>query len=227
MIFLKRLTLLFCLLFFVGTTAFSQNSFGFKLGTNFSKWSGDLDEALGSLDDEVKYASGLHAGMAFNIALNKTTFFQPEINYIQKGIKTIYDFGQSTEEQVVRFNYIEIPILVKISFPVSEKITVYGNAGPGIGYAINATVVYDDEEYKDGAIIFFDNDDLEFERTDLSLHIGGGIDLKAGVGRLAIDLRYIYGLSNLNSGDDDFRINNQGIGINLIYSVPFKLSESE
>jgi len=96
---------------------------------------------------------GPYAGLIAELPLSNKLSLQGELNYSSQGgkkngtlaiptsqfdttvpISYIYTKGKSE----VKLNYLELPILLKINFPLNEIFTFFINAGPYVGYLINA-----------------------------------------------------------------------------------------
>ena len=98
-----------------------------------------------------------------------------------------------TATLVVKMNYIEIPILLKLKIPAGPVLPNF-YVGPALG--LRAGV---------GGFLQIDDDKEEFtdemkenlkEQTnviDFGLAMGGGLDIVAGPGRVLIDIRYTLG----------------------------------
>jgi opacity protein-like surface antigen len=63
-----------------------------------------------------------------------------------------------------------VPVLAKFSYPLIERVSPYLLVGPSIGFNVNAERVRSDESRSDL--------DDQTRRTDLSMILGGGLDIK-------------------------------------------------
>ena len=154
----------------------------------------DVKSKLGA---DVALVADFHIGDVFSIG--------PEIHWMQKGAK-IKDLNGSIGEISKTFNYLEIPVLIKLHF--GEGVGFFVLGGPSAGYLLDGT-----DKDKDGTT----NDiDLDFyKRAELGLHFGGGITL----GPLNVDIRYILGLSNVFNNDTGVQVKNRsyGAGVSLMF----------
>jgi hypothetical protein len=117
--------------------AFAQVSIIPKIGVNFANAS--INEA-NLLEGGKSSLIGLTGGLGFNFSLTDDNFLsiQPEILYSQKGFSSSSS-GLVNYEGDYRLNYLEVPLLVKINFG-GEKVKLYVNAGPSIGYLMSGRV---------------------------------------------------------------------------------------
>ena len=122
--------------------------------------------------------TGINIGAFSIIKFSEKFSLQPELLYSGQG--TICGCRGSK----IPVNYLILPILAK----VDVYKNLYLNAGPQIGFLLSA---------KDGEDTSAED---EFSSTDFGIAIGAGYALPM---RLHFHLRYIFGLSNINSEDFD------------------------
>jgi len=205
-----------------------------KVGYTTSTWA-ISKEAKDDLKDEggkQTFTSGFSAGVAFDLGLSESFSIQPEILYTQKGFRAKYDGG--TEDS--RFNYLEIPVLVKASFGDEDALRFFVYAGPYLGYALNGNYKAKGGPISISSKIKFgedpgNNDDTyipkdEANRLDIGAYVGAGISLPVGPGALSLEGRYGYGFTNFDkdpSGQakkEDLKTQNRTIGVFLGYAIP-------
>lgn len=117
--------------------------------------------------------------LPFNIGLGTET----GVYYTQKGFKNPSpDFLNA---ETVEFDYIEVPLLAKFSYPLIDRLSPYLLVGPSMGFNVNAERVRSDGSRADL--------DERTKVTDLSLVAGGGLDLK--LNRQILSLQVKGGLS--------------------------------
>lgn len=195
-------------------TGFSQITFIPKAGVVLSTihQSKDLKNEYETVSSRIGFMVG--AGLELTISENFT--IQPELMFIQKGYKTeeSYDvFTRVSADQEfkdnIALNYLELPIMFKIKF---NKF--YVNAGPSFSYGIGGSDKWElndsyngvtesetskikfgkAPENNSGDNVYYDN------AFDLGVQLGAGVK----VGPVVIDLRYGFGLSNLNDKPKSF-----------------------
>lgn len=188
-------------------------SVGPRLGVNFSNISTEED-----LD--TKMTTGIHGGVAVNIGLNDMFSIQPEILYTQKGyeVETTGEFlGYPVKmEQDATLNYLQIPVLARLSFGDDTKFFV--NAGPSFGFGMGGkaktTTTFMGKESNEDTDI--ESGDMEM---DLGLMVGAGVGIKAGPGMLTLEGRYDHGFSAIFK-DVPNETKNRTIGVSVSYMFP-------
>lgn len=187
-------SVLVCLLTFQLVNA--QAEFGVRAGVLIS----NQDFKNGELDQNTDSKLGLDLALVTEFPLGPVVKFAPELHWLQKGSK-IEDLGGGVGESAQTFNYLEIPLLLKLEFGEEPGFFIFG--GPSFGYLFNASD-------KDGDGNTNDIDLEDFNRTELGAHLGAGI----AVGPVNIDFRYLLGISNIANFelDDDFEVRNTGFG---------------
>lgn len=106
-------------------------------------------------------------------------------------------------------NYIEMPIVVKYIYPVTEHITLHPFFGGYLAYGINGRIK--DYETRKTCQSFSDS---KFQRFDGGLRLGCGI----GYDLFYVDLSYDIGLSNICH--DNFDSSKNG-SLSLNFGVNF------
>lgn len=181
-----------CLLAFNFSHAQSEAKFGFRAGVNISK----QEFKQGNLTVEPKSKFGLDLALVTDLPLGEIISFGPELHWLQKGYK-IEDIGGPIEEATATFNYLELPLLVKLNFGEEAKFFVMG--GPSVGYILSGKIENDGVG---------EDPDWDFiNRLELGAHLGAGV----AVGPLVIDVRYLLGISNI-SDIPDTEVHNTGFG---------------
>jgi hypothetical protein len=195
---------------------------------------------------EVGYQPGFAAGIGLNVPVASNGFFsvQPELLYLQKGyrVEAAGDEG-STLRLTDAFNYLEVPVLAKINFG-TERLKLYVNAGPSVGYALNGRFKQDIS----GGLLAFSTESKNvfgeepdnsigdetylspkyYNRVDVGVQFGGGIGLVVGPGMVLLDARYGMGLTNFFKGnpdnsisdDDQPNVQNRVSAFMLGYAIP-------
>lgn len=191
--------------------AFAQVSLIPKVGVNFANAA--LSES-NALEDGKSSLVGFTAGLGFNFSLTADNFLsiQPEVLYSQKGFSSAAT-GLITYDGDYRLNYLEVPLLVKINFG-GEKVRLYVNAGPSIGYLMSGRVNGRISALGiigtsiDESIEFTDSPtplnirQLDANRIEAGLNFGGGVGYALlGSTALFVDVRYNMGLTDFNKQD--------------------------
>ena len=147
--------------------------FGAKAGLNLATLGPDLnDPATRTI---------FHLGAMAEVSISDQFSIQPELLYSAQGAT-----DESDEDEVVKLDYIILPILAK--YYVLENFSL--EAGPQIGFLLNAEAEDDGETF-----------DLKenTKSTDLGFALGVGYKLENG---LNFNLRYYFG-SDVNTIEED------------------------
>jgi outer membrane protein W len=198
-----------------------QITLGAKVGMILS----NITQTPEEWEQHKLYKGGFIGGIYMNYAFNENFSIQPELLYTQKGVKdNLYD-GIITVDLTAHFDYIELPVLLKYTYPWKENFRPFIYAGPSFSYTLNS-------DLEVSALLF--SAEVDFSSlthvTDFGLVAGGGFDYEIGKGVLVFDARFLLGFTNvILSGDfeidgstqtikqDDF--NNFGFAFMLGYGI--------
>ncbi|GEM_PF-1726823 len=209
---MKKLSIL--LFVILAVTFASAQRYGARIGGNFSGMMATVKS------EGTKIAPGMNVGLLTELGGKKVNL-HIEANYAQKGFNINLDEsvdGQLMQvQQQVNFEYLEVPVLLKVNPPVIPLLYFY--AGPYFGLALKGELAT--ELYKvDGTVqdipssvnIFKDNlYQPPYKRSDFGITFGVGAQF--GIGNLAafVEGRAALGLSNLYDTEDaayqDFIVN--------------------
>ncbi len=159
---------------------------GIKAGVNIYSLGGD--------DVDVNSTVGLHFGGLAHIHMSEVLALQPELVFSMQGAK-----AADNDDARLNLNYLNIPVLLQYMFGDGFRV----QAGPQIGFLLSAKQKLDDTsvDVKDG-----------FKSIDFSIPVGISYKRASGFG---VDLRYAFGVSNINDGDD--KITNGGLQFGVFY----------
>ncbi|MDO8994173.1 MAG: porin family protein [Daejeonella sp.] len=201
---MKKVLILAIGVLFAG--AAEAQTFGIKGGVNFSNIINTNDRNF-----NTEFKPGLNAGLFVDIPVVEGLAFSPELMFSQKGYKTT---GTSllgvANEYSVTSNFIEIPILAKIS--AADKFSIY--VGPQVSFLASTK-----EKFTRGDATYQNKIRNENENLKKSL-VGGVIGLGVGLtdqlslqGRYALDLQK----NNENGSSETPIYKNQVIQTSLAY----------
>ena len=152
------------------------------------------------LDIDSDEITGYNLGGFLEVPIgNGNIYFQPEILLIQKGGALSLNVADIT----TTINYIDVPILLKLKILNSNLFNVNVLGGPSFGYATNG------EEVENGTVINLNFGEDNIKRFDVGIHAGAGLALELGSIAVVGDVRYLFGLSDLDGSDR--AIKNRGI----------------
>jgi hypothetical protein len=178
-------------------------------GLNIARFSGAEGQ-------QQKGRNGIMLGLSANIVVTERFSIQPELLYTQKGTR-IEEESVDGEfsyfvKSVLKLNYLELPILARIAFPMSSNSVVpfiYG--GPAIGVNVGCRVKYEfhlppfgSESGSSRCYTEIEGEELELARinpVEFGVVLGGGITFR----NFSLGVRYGRGLTNISNelGDDD------------------------
>ena len=149
---------------------------GVKGGINSSTFEGS--SVLGFYSKRTGY----HIGAFTSIGLGRVAI-QPEIQISNQGA-ILHDLSSTSPMEVInRFNYVNIPILLKYYL----LNPLYIQAGPQFGMMKNAIEITGN--YKEDVLHLYN-------QSDVSIGLGVGLELPLGI---TVEGRYNAGLTNINN----------------------------
>jgi hypothetical protein len=163
-----------------------------------------------ALSDYKKETKGIHAGVSFQAGITSRFSLVSELYYIRKGGELTADNPLTTKKTILRLNAFEVPVLARFHFG-----KFYMNAGPSIACNFSGKRKIDDVS----TAISFNHSTDGFKRMDAGVQIGGGYMFPIKQKRLALDIRYCYGLTNISYDKEMF---NRGLIISVHFSNPWK-----
>jgi opacity protein-like surface antigen len=141
-----------------------------------------------------KSRTGLLGGVFAAFALNDRVAIGPEVYYTMKGVKGT----EEGTELEVKVDYLEVPLLVTLSFPTEGSVRPFVYAGPAVSFRTKCEL----SGQMGGISVSFDCDDPEVDarikKTDMGVVAGGGVRF----GPLFVSARYDIGLMNINDEAD-------------------------
>ena len=166
--------------------------------------------ANSSLTDYKKSAKGIHAGASFQAGITPGFSLVSEIYFIRKGGELKANNPLTTTASTLRLNTLELPVLAR--FHLGK---FYMNAGPSLGYNLSGKREINDKSSN----VSFNNSDGGFKRLDAGIQMGGGFEFPLKKKRVALDIRYVYGLTNIAYGQE---IHNRALMISVHFSKLWK-----
>ena len=196
-------------LLLLASPAQAQVSIGIKGGINVTSVSTDAGYNTGG----VQNAFGLHLAALLEFALSDHFAVQPELNYIQKGYRV--DIGTTNVNWI--FNQVDIHLLAKYNYSISDRFKGYVNAGPTFGPVLDA---YKKPDNGDKVVLDFDKDLIK--KWDYGITGGLGFGIVAGEGLLFIDGRYMLSLDDIfEESANKGKFRRVGFDYTIGYLVPF------
>lgn len=163
-----------------------------------------------ALADYKKSAKGIHAGASFQAGITPVFSLVSEIYFIRKGGELKANNPLTTSESTLRLNTLELPVLAR--FHVGR---FYMNAGPSMAYNLSGNREINGKSAK----LSFNNSDVGFKRFDAGIQMGGGFEFPLKQKRVALDIRYAHGLTNIAYGQE---MHNRALIISVHFSEVWK-----
>ena len=116
---------------------------GLELGCNFMNAETNEPD-VSTNPKKIDFVVGIY----LNYVLSGLFSLQPEILYIRKGTFSDITFRDATGRIIkqssadFQFNYIEIPVLIRMDFPFKKGYGLYFFAGPNLGINLSSKYVY-------------------------------------------------------------------------------------
>lgn len=199
--------------------------FGLRGGMNFSKF-------VGSGASNTESAQGLNVGASIPLIRLGPFSIVPEVYYSQKGSKQFdpaaLAAGTTTAPTTLDFglDYIEVPVLAKISFPLARLLHGYVAGGPAYAWNINCSI-----SVTSGGTTTNTSDcgqtfgsfKTAMQKADRGIVASSGLDFAVpGIGGLNLDARVVRGLTRLTTttaGTTGADIKNQSVSLMLGYYI--------
>jgi hypothetical protein len=178
---MKKILLIFTILFFSASVSFGQFNFGIKVGYNASKLHTSFDSIKSSFN------SGFHFGAFFRIGLGKKVYIQPEAYYtLQGGIfENSLQNAVDNWKQKVTVGTLDVPVLVGFKIINLKVVNWRIMAGPMVSFVVNSSV-------KDLSLTGpIENSDIN--KLNWYVQAGTGLDVLF----LTLDVRYQAGLNQM------------------------------
>ena len=156
----------------------------------------------------------------------------PEVYYSQKGARqidpTAFATGTTTAPTTLDFglDYVEVPVLAKLEFPLSRLVHGYLAGGPAYAWNINCSVTVTSTgttTNTSDCSQTFGSFKTAMQKADRGIVAGGGLDFNLfGRGGLNLDARVVRGLTRLTTstgGTTGADVKNQSVSLMLGYYI--------
>jgi hypothetical protein len=175
------------------------------VSTNFNYGGSNSD-----LSDYKKSNNGIQAGASFQAGITPSFSLVSELYFMRKGGKLKVNNPLTNSESTLHLNTLELPVLARFHFG-----KFYVNAGPSIAYTLSGDWKIDDKSTK----LSFNNSTKGYKRFDAGIQAGGGFEFPFKQRRIALDIRYNYGLTNISYNKEMY---NRAVMISVHFSKPWK-----
>jgi hypothetical protein len=170
--------------------------FGLRFGLNLSNISGDLTSNMGT-------SPGLLIGGVLGLSISESNpiCIETGLFYSERG-------GQKGDYEY-NLNYLEVPVLLKYGFEISDELLITPLAGPYFSLGVSGT----QKEYERSRVSSFGSPDVgtpespidpgkpgnnKFNRWDMGFKLGCGAEFKS----LYLEVGAQLGMSNIHKNPD-------------------------
>ena len=177
---MKRILLLVVAVAFFGSVkAQSDLNFGPKVGLNVTNLTNYFD---------MNNKASIHIGGFANVKFTDFVGMQIELLYSGQGARDKYDYEGSKVKEMIRVNYLNIPVLARLN--VWDRFNV--EVGPQLEFALNAKDVLKVGDATTKVKLH------NLNTVGLSLAVGASYELDMGI---MFSARYNIGLTNVLDKD--------------------------
>ncbi len=217
----KAITLLLTSLFFYQTNA---QTFAIKGGLSASniniKYNGT------DYSDYYNMKPGFHLGVTADFTLN--TSLSVEHGYIltTKGSRLINNTAVYSYNSTIDFYYLDIPLNLKISHSLNEKLKVFGTIGPYLSIGLSGKTKFKEQYFGETELEEssgehtiewgFNKEWDDLKRPEIGGSIGAGFEINS----ILFGVSYDLGLSNSLPGNDNYKTQKNRV---LKVSVGYRL----
>ena len=183
----------------------SAITFGLKGGVNFS----NVSVVTSGEVPDFKNLQGLTGGVFLNLNLGPVGI-QPEVLYSRRGMKFNETVEGGTLTVKYMLDYIEVPLLLKLTVVPVGPVRPIVYAGPAFSYLLKAK----EEAVLPGVGEESNEVTDQFKRESWDGVVGGGLEFRLPVIKLlSLEVRYHFGLSNINKGLEADTVKNKGFSL--------------
>ncbi len=162
-------------------------------GLNLSRLVGENQTIVRS-----EQRTGLNLGGTFSLRLMRALTLQPEVYYSQKGQEQEFASGTGPSGlATLSLDYVEVPVLAKITLPGTRSIRPHIAAGPAFAWNVRCKYDVETESSNEGGDCADNPGALEFGKADRGGVAGGGALLSLGVIGVVLEARVVRGLKRL------------------------------
>ncbi len=161
--------------------------YGLKAGLQLANLSGSGVDSIFGAGVSKSMKIGFGGGAFLTYGFSPMFAIQPEIMYVMKGAK----FSEGGATAKVKTDYLQVPVLLKLSPQTQGKIKPYFFAGPFVGILLSAKAT------DGGSVDIKDN----LKSTEFGVSFGAGVGFPMTKGAITVDGRYDLGLSKVAKSD--------------------------
>lgn len=198
-----QLVLLIMSTLFISAVANAQKTkFGLQAGATMS----NARVEAGSESESSDSKFGFTLGFMLDKQISKSFYFQPSLNWTQKG----FEESDGSEKMTETLNYLELPL--NFLYRQAPDKGFFVGLGPTIAMGLSGKIKMGDEE---ADINFGSNSDDDYRLMEYGGNVLAGYLFQ---NKLQIAVNYNFGLSNVFPENDfDFSMKNNYWGLRIGY----------
>lgn len=147
-------------------------------------------------------SNGFYAGGDYDVNVAKNLYIAPGLYYGFTQYKTEGSVGSlASATSTTTDQYLAVPVNVKYSYPVASNIKLFAYAGPRLDFGLSSKTKVTASALGVSGEETVDNygDDSNYNRVDLSLGCGCGVEL---FDMVRVSVGYNFGFLDLNKSDN-------------------------
>ena len=162
-------------------------------------------------NNDLKMRSGFSGGILLRYVFDENFSVEPAAIYSMMGGK-IYS---ASGDHVYKYNWINIPLIVNMTFPMHDIIRPRLFMGPELGIILDA----DEEVTAAGGNSISIDVKNKIKKPNFCMVFGAGIDYALGTNNLEIEFRYNVGLNDINDGFMNNKVYTRNFSVMAGYSI--------
>jgi hypothetical protein len=187
------------------------SAIGFRIGPAWATF--DMDPSL-----EQDALSSVAGGGFLRFDIGRVAL-QPEVWYATKGSRYVTGGGELIFDVEVRYDYLDVPLLLVVPLLSGASITPQLHAGPALSVELDCAVTM-----ATGGLVGNFRCHEDRRKLDVALLVGGGLAVMLGPGSALLDARYGFGLLDLeDDADPETRRRHRWRAVTVGYSMPLRL----
>lgn len=196
----------------VVTPARAEMAFGVKGGVSLSHVNADLFD--------TSNRTGFVGGVYGVFGLSPSLGIQPELLYVRKGAKlfstdvTIGGITFGSVGTTLDVDYVEVPVLLRLSLPTAGPVGARLLAGPVASFKVN-------EKLSTTGLVDVSLDTDQVKTSDFGFAVGGAVSFGSGSMDVVAEGRYTFGLANISDLPFGGDVKNGAIYAMLGLEFPF------
>ncbi len=182
---------------------------GFKGGASLARFQGQ------DISYDVETKTGFTVGGLLTVSVNNYFAIQPEVLFVQKGTKgsvSAFEFsfqGVRYHEGYWedRLNYLEVPVLFKLTIPVDAKVEPGLFVGPSFAIKLSAEEKWASTFSDSNGVLLGESSGVEdidklIKDVEFGVAVGGDLKINVRFAKVFVDVRHTLSLTRIDKPRD-------------------------